>query len=364
MNYTIELNSIHQDSNLVTRNYKSNSGVVEVFSALANGKSLDKFGKDMANKSVAYIKELGSRAVNGDYTAMAELNTIRKYTIEPELIKEIELLGFFGSYENVGYNESIEREITTTEGNLSREQAANGDPVLGFIGSKSYPVGTQTISAGYQIDYRKLQNGDLSAENTLKENILRDMRNKASRYVMNKVLDSIANASGVKNYSASAGITKAAVDNALKFARRFGAPSISGDYSVVSQINDFVPYASAIYTTFNDISPDAMEEIRKTGLVSWYNGSPVVAIQNAFDTSKLNAAGTGFDTVAPEGLLFVIPTGIESPIKLWTRGGLTSMTGNDVSTGRLLTRYDLEVAVDVAKGQEYKIGIVRDTNLS
>lgn len=40
------------------------------------------------------------------------------------------------------------------------------------------------------------------------------------------------------------------------------------------------------------------------------------------------------------------------------------MTGNDVSTGRLLTRYDLEVAADVAKGQEYKIGIVRDTNLT
>lgn len=363
MSYTIELNSARKDADCVTQNYNAHTGVVEVFSAMVNGKSLDKFGKSMADKSVNYIKELASKASNGDGSAIAELNTIRKYTIEPELLKEIQLLGFFGSYENVGYGDSIEREVVATEGELSRVQAANGDVPLGFIASKKYPVGTQMISAGYQIDYRKLQMGDLSAENTLKENIKRDMRNKAAKYAINTVWSSIKNATGVKNYAEAAGITKLSVDNAIKFARRFGTPTLIGDYSVASQINDFVPYASATYATFNDISPDAMEEIRKTGLVSWYNGSPVVAIQNAFDTSKLNAAGTGFDTVAPEGLLFIIPTGIESPIKLWTRGGLTSFTGNDVTTGRQLTRYDLEVAVDVAKGREYEVGIIRDLNL-
>lgn len=362
MNYTVELNSARRDDNFLTKEYNKNSGVVETFSRIVNGKSVDSLGA-VADKSVKYIKELASKAINGDYSAIAELNTIRRYTIEPELIKEIELLGFFGSYENVGYGESIEREVVNTEGELSRVQAANGDPVLGFVSAKTYPVGTQTISAGYQIDYRKLQMGDLSAENALKENILRDMRNKASKYAMDKVLTSIANATGVKNYAASAGITKASVDNAIKFARRFGQPSIVGDYSVASQINDFAPYVSTS-ASFTDISPEAMEEIRKTGLLSWYNGAPVYAIPNAFDTTHLNAAGTGFDTVAPQGLLFIIPAGVESPIKLWTRGGLTSFTGNDVSTGRQLTRYDLEVAVDVAKGREYEIGIIRDTNLS
>lgn len=362
MSYTIELNSARKDADMVTKDYNAHTGVVEVFSAMVDGKSLDRFGKNMADKSVNYIKELASKASNGDGSAIAELNTIRKYTIEPELLKEIQLLGFFGSYENVGYGESIEREVIDTQGELSRVQAANGDVPLGFLASKKYPVATQNISAGYQIDYRKLQNGDLSAENALKENIKRDMRNKASWYAITTVWAAIKNAGGVKNYSEAAGISKSAVDNALKFARRFGTPSIVGDYSVASQINDFAPYNSTAFS-FTDISPEAMEEIRKKGLVSWYGGAPVYAMQNAFDTSKLNAAGTGFDTVAPEGLLFVIPAGVQSPIKLWTRGGLTSFTGNDVTTGRQLTRYDLEVAVDVAKGREYEIGIIRDTNL-
>ena len=364
MSYTIELNSARKDADMVTKEYGAHTGVVEVFSAMVNGKSLDRFGKSMADKSVNYIKELATKANNGDSSAIAELNTIRKYTIEPELLKEIQLLGFFGSYENVGYGDSIEREVLDTNGELSRVQAANGDVPLGFITSNRYPVATQMISAGYQIDYRKLQMGDLTAENALKENIKRDMRNKAARYALTTVYNSIKNATGVKNFSEAQGLTKSAVDNAIKFARRFGVPSLVGDYSVVSQINDFVPYASTTYASFNDISPEAMEEIRKTGILSWYNGCPVVAIQNAFDISRLNAAGTGFETVAPEGLLFVVPTGITSPIKLWTRGGLTSFTGNDVTTGRQLTRYDLEVAVDVAKGREYEIGLVRDTNFA
>lgn len=37
------------------------------------------------------------------------------------------------------------------------------------------------------------------------------------------------------------------------------------------------------------------------------------------------------------------------------------MTGTDVTTGKLLTRYDLEVASDIAKGEEYKIGVIEVT---
>jgi hypothetical protein len=46
------------------------------------------------------------------------------------------------------------------------------------------------------------------------------------------------------------------------------------------------------------------------------------------------------------------------------RGGLTSMTGEDVKTGMYITRFDTEVAADVVKGKEHQIGVLMDTNLS
>lgn len=360
MNYTIELNSAHRDADFVSQAMSTKSPVVEIFSAMAEGKDLSKFGA-VANKAVAHIKSLAQRAEMNDFAAIAELNTIKKYAIEPKLMEEIRLLGLFGSYENVGYNESIEREVYGHEGEMSRVQALGGDVVFPTIVTAKYPVSTVSIGAGYAVDYRKIQLGDMSKENEAMEQVKIDIRNKAAKYVITTVYNAIKNATGIKYFSEGAGITKAGLDDIVKKVRRFGKTSILGDYSVVSQVNDFVPYESTS-TGVKGISDAAMEEIRKTMLVSTYNGSSVIEIPNGYDLTTRNATGDNFGTILPEGLLFVVPTGVDSPVKSWTRGGLTTFTGTDVSTGKLITRYDLEVATDVAKGQEYKLALMSDTN--
>ena len=108
----------------------------------------------------------------------------------------------------------------------------------------------------------------------------------------------------------------------------------------------------------------AMEEIRKLGLINFYNGCAVVEMPNAFDVTHIvdNNSGKNFETILPEGLLFVVPNGVNSPIQTFTRGGITSFTGNDVATGQVLSRFDLEIAADIAEGHEYKIGVIKDSN--
>ena len=86
-------------------------------------------------------------------------------------------------------------------------------------------------------------------------------------------------------------------------------------------------------------------------------------IPNPYDLTSLDKDGTNFDTMLPAGLGFVMPTGGQSPIFTVTRGGLTSFSGNDVTTGQLLTRYDLEVGAMVAPNREYMIGMLHDKNL-
>jgi hypothetical protein len=78
----------------------------------------------------------------------------------------------------------------------------------------------------------------------------------------------------------------------------------------------------------------------------------------------MNADGDNFDTLLPAGLAFVVPAGQStSAIQTFTQGGLTSFTGNDITNGNVLTRFDLAVAAGVVKGREYEIGIIHDTNL-
>ena len=359
--YSLELNSLKNDSDYGVSKIKPKSVVSEVFSAMVNGKELNRFGQK-GNKSVAYIKNLAEKALNGDSVAEFELNTLRRFTIEPQLLEEIKLLGLYGTYKPLSYGETVEVEVHDHSGEKSRFQAANGDVVFPTIVRKKYQVPTQVISGGYAIDYRRILMGDMSKENEGMEQVRVDIRNKASLYVVTTIYNAIKNATGIKYFSEADGITKNGLDAALTKVRRWGKPNILGDYSVVSQVNNLVPYNSGGTTPVTGISDAALEVIRKSGLIDIYNGCAVVEIPNQYDVTSVTDDGSNFKTLLPEGLLYIVPQGVNSPVHAWTRGGLTSFRGNDVTTGVVMTRFDLEVAADVAKGQEYKIGIISDTN--
>lgn len=359
--YNMELNSLKKDSDYGASKIKPTSVITEVFSAMVNGEDLNRFGQK-GNKSVSYIKSLAEKATQGDGIAEFELNTLRRFTIEPKLMDEIKLLGLYGTYTPLGYGETIEVEAYDHIGEKSRMQAANGDVVFPTVARQKYQVPTQTISGGYAVDYRRILAGDMSKENEGMEQVRIDIRNKAALYVITTIYNAIKNAVGVKYFSEEAGITKTGLDAVLNKVRRWGKPNILGDYSVVSQINNFVPYTNNGTTPVTGISDAALEVLRKTGLIDIYNGSAVVEIPNQYDVTRLTADGSNYKTLIPEGLLYVIPQGSKSPVKTWTRGGLTSFRGNDPTTGMVLTRYDLEVAADVGKGQEHKIAIISDSN--
>lgn len=360
---TFEMNNVRKDSDIYNGKITKRSPVVEVFAAMVNGESLDKFGKK-ADVAVNYIRDLGNKADNGDMSAIAELNTIRRFVIEAPVMEEIKLLGIFGTYQHVGYDETIEREIYTHSGERSREQAASGDVVFPVTTKESYFVPTFTISGGYAVDYRRVALGDMSKENEGLAQVRTDILNNAKLAIVKRVYDAIKNATGVKYMLEVAGLTKAGVDDVLTKVRRNGRPTVIGDYALISQFTPWAGYVGTINSnTITGISEKAMNEIAQNGALSMYNGAVLAEMENPYNEYKMNAAGDNFETLLPAGLGFVIPTGAKSPIATYTRGGLTSFTGNDVKTGKILTRFDIEVGCDVAKGQENKIGVIYDTNV-
>lgn len=351
-----EMNGCRKDT--IHNELNSKSPIVTAYSALIKGKDVDgiKDGKGnvVGDKCVNTIKELNARAESGDLSAISELNAIRGFVVNPDILEEIKLFGFFGGYEQLGQDETVERKIVK-QNIHTRGQALNGDVPFSFNYADKYTVPTTSIAAGYEVDYRKAQFGDMSAENILIENIKTDILNKAAAYAFDTVISAISNAD-IKNMVL--GVTRANVQKVLNDARPFGKVSLIGDTSAVVKLNDVVTYSDNQATPYLNISQEAMEEIRKNAYVSGIMGASILGFDNAYDLSKLNSAGTWFEKLVSDRYIFAVPAGINSPIQLWTRGGLTSMTGTDITTGKLLTRYDLEVAADVAKGEEYKIGVI------
>ena len=370
MNYTYELNNVRKDADVINSNkIRKDSPVVEIFSAMVKGEDVSKFGAAKADKAVKYIKDLGSRAENGDFTAVAELNTIRKFVIETPVMEEIKLLGIFGQYQALGFDENIERDIYTHVGERSREQAANGDVVFSTLTKETYPVGSTTISGGYAVDYRRVALGDMSKENEGLRLVQTDIRNKALLYIVNKVYDAIHSATGVKYDYTNSTLTKTSIDDLINKVRRNGRPTVIGDYALLSQFNQWAGYVGSITpnggnaVTIPGMSQKALDELLQNGVLSAYNGAILAEMPNPYNEYELTADGTNFKTLLPVGLGFVVPNGVNSPIMTWTRGGLTSFTGNNVKTGKIETRFDLEVACDVAKGQEHRIGTIYDSTL-
>ena len=126
MSYSFELNNARNDATFATGKIHEKSPVVEVFSAMVEGSDLSKFGKH-ADASAKYIKDLGVRAQAGDISAISEINEIRKFAIQPKLLQEIKLLGLFGSYKPLGWNETAELETITYENVRSDIQAEGQD---------------------------------------------------------------------------------------------------------------------------------------------------------------------------------------------------------------------------------------------
>lgn len=363
MNTTYELNNIRKDADMFSGKFHKASPVVEIFSAMVNGQDVGKFGV-AADKTVNYIKELGSRAENGDGTAIAELNTLRRFVIEAPLMEEMKALSIFGSYKNVGFDETIEREVYKHVGEKSRVQAANGDVVFPSIVKETYPVPTFTVSGGYAVDYRRVALGDMSKENEGINQVRIDIRNRAMAAIVEKIYKAIKDAAGVKYTFEGNGLTKTGVDGVLSKVRRFGKPTVIADYALLSQFTPFNGYIGKVDSnTITGMSEKAMNELAQNGLLGMYNGAILSEMANPYDLTSLNSDGNDFKTLMPAGLGFVVPAGVKSPIATWTRGGLTSMTGNDVKTGQVISRFDICVGCDIARGHEHEIALIHDANL-
>lgn len=372
MDMTFEMNNVRRDSDVIlTNEVKQTSPIVEIFSALTDGKDTSKYGKK-TDAVVKRIKELGEGIANGDTKSLAELNAIRKYSVEPLLTAEIQNLSVFGDFEALGYDESIEVESWKIIGDKSREQALNADVIFPAIKGEKYTVGTKTISGGWATDYRRLMYGDMSKENEGKNQVRIDIINKMKKAIVDNAYNAVKTATPVKYFFEGAGLTKAGVDEVLKNVRRLGTgATVIGDYALLQQFtpwtgfNSEVAYSNSRYGYIQGISADDLRDIRTKGILGVYNGTILTEMANPYDYSTLNASGDNFKTMLNAGLAIVVPTGGQfgSPIKSWTRGGLTTFSGNDVTTGHVLSRFDIEFATDVTKGREFQIGMLSDTNL-
>ena len=355
----IELNNVRK-SECAVANEAQMRRVAEICSALFSGKDISKYGKE-ADAVVKQISKLGEGAMSGDARAMAEINTVVKYIVQPNLFKATEVFGFLGNYHKIGYDEQPVVKTYNYEGLDARVQAAAGDVAFGDRVWKEYPITTKTISSGMAINYRDLASGNF--DGSMAEEISQvqiDMENKAVAYVLGILYDGIKNnTDNVKFYATySSAPTQTAVDTMLAKMRRLGKVNIAGDFSTLSAISDWNGYKTVGGNTVPFFTEGQVTEIAQTGLNGWYKGAALVEIPNPYNLTKPLSDNSAFETYYDTDKMFFTVAGATSPFNIFRRGGISTMTGNDVKTGTVMTRFDMEIGADLTKGREYEIGLL------
>ena len=297
---------------------------------------------------------------------MAEINEIRRFVMQPKLMQEIKLLGLFGSYKQLGWGETPQLVKVKYENVRADVQAEGEDVATPFVRKEKTPLAPITISAGHKANYRELALGEMDNENALQEEVRKTIRNKANAYVLETVFNAVKNYGGVKYFYENAGLAKSSVDALLTKIRRYGKPTVLGDYAVLSQFLPWIGYAGTIgANTITGVSQKLLDEIADTGIVGSYNGSVLKEIENGYDFNKIVTENgeKNYATLLPAGLAFVTPAGNTdgAAVQTFSIGGLTSFTGNSVATGDVLTRFDLSVAAGVADPSQ--IGVIHDSGL-
>lgn len=365
MNTNFELNTSFDLMNAVKDNVTIKDEakfkkMVEICSALFYGVDEGKYAESK-DAVVKKLKDLGQAADNGDWKARSEINTIVKFMIEPKLLESMRIFEFLGNYHQLKYNEQPMVKTYNYEQLGSRIQAANSD--VSFAGKNwiEYPVSTRTISAGMVIDYRELGSGNFGGSVAQEaDQVQVEMNNKSIAYVLTILKNALANNTKyVKNYSTYVTTpTKAGVDAMIAKIRKMGKVSIFGDYAVLSAICDWNGYKTVSGTNIPFFTPNQVEEIAKAGLNGFYNGCALVELANPYNYTKPLADKSAFETYFSDEDLYFTAAGVKSPLNIFRRGGITTMSGNDVETGTIKTRFDVEVGADVVKGREFEIGLI------
>ena len=355
----IELNNVRK-SECAVSNEAQMRRVAEICSALFSGADISKYGKE-ADGVVKQLAKLGEGALADDARAKAEINTVVKYIVQPNLLKAMEVFSFLGNYHRIAYNEKPVVRTYNYEGIDARIQASSGDVAFGERVWKEYPITTKTISSGMAINYRDLASGNF--DGSMAEEISQvqiDMENKAVAYVLGILYDGIKNnTDNVKFYATYADTpTQTAVDGMINKMRKLGKVNVAGDFSALSVISDWNGYKTVSDKVIPFFTEGQVNEIAQTGLNGWYKGAALIEIPNPYNLTKPLADNSAFETYYDTDKLFFTVSGATSPFNIFRRGGISTMTGNDVKTGTVMTRFDIEIGADLTKGREYEIGLL------
>ena len=211
-------------------------------------------------------------------------------------------------------------------------QAKGSTTPRSFVSERQVLVDTEEISARPAINIMDLRTGRVNMADLIRE--ANDAMTLAKLAKIENVLQGAIATFASPFYNIGTGVNKALLDAQLNYFRRLGPVTILGDIAAVSQLAPLV--GMAMNNTIDQHSNNAMDEFNANGFIGRYNGSQVVALQNAYEDGKTTP-------ILKDNWLYIIPggmTGDARNLKVVNEGGVNAFEAQDINDMTFEVRLD------------------------
>jgi len=320
---------------------------VEIFSALHMNEI--KSTEIEVSEARSAIKELAKNPTPNNRYEIAQLMA---FVVNNVINMQTNYLDIFADVKRVGIGEKALFKAKKA-GVKAYLQAKNGTTSRSRIMNTYTSLDTVEVSARPYVNLYELASGKVNFDECIS-----DASAEMERAMVQMIESTLYTAfSGYSSpsYGSGSGIVSATFDPMMRAMQRMGNATLVGDISILHKLAVLTGFVTT-GTTLNH-SYNIIDEQNRNGFIGTYKGSSVVRLNNPF------VRGSIATPVLREDLLYIIPQGAESPLKVVMEGEVESLDATNINDNTMEVCLRKYFGTGIIFGDNPYLAVYEDTSL-
>lgn len=311
--------------------------LVEMLSASALGKG----DAEGAQKIQEFAAELMANPTPDNRYHMAELV---KFAVDTSIAERTAYFDKIGDFKTIGDNDEALFDVEY-DNSFAVVQAQNATTPRWIVGSKTVALDTFEVSSRFRVSMYDLRSGKADI-GKLTQRATARMEEAMTSEIL-KVLKGTYKATGgvgAPFYGTGTGIVAATLDPMVRHFQRLGALNLIGDIEIMDKLSQVAS---------GWVSDEMRNEYYANGFLGKYKGANAIQLANGY-------LKDGKTPVMDTKLLFLVPNGQVSPLKIVKKGDILVMEAQDADTAHFDIVLRQRFGAAVVYGNVPQLGVYED----
>ena len=313
-----------------------NDKMVSMIAASAMGR-----GTAEANKEIRdFTKTLMANPSPENRYHMAQLI---QFAVDDGITERTAYFDKIADYKQIGDNDraAFDVEYDTSYAVI---QADNASAPIWMPASKTVDVGTVEVATRFRVSMYDIRSGKADLGKETAKAIAR-LEDEMTGVILN-VLDGAYNGTDIAApfYGTGSGVVATTLDPMVRHWQRYGATNLIGDIQILDKLAQSNGW----------VSDEMRNEYYNNGFLGKYKGANAYVMANGYQKD-------GVTPIMPASKLFILPNGMESPLKIVKRGEVLTVEETHADTAYFEMSLRQRFGAAIVYGNKPLMGVYVDS---